>query len=150
MNGSDSDNHSDSADLNNNEKEARRWYRQGARDGETARKNAENRDFEVACFLYQQAAEKILKAFLYARGERAVLGHSTLSLARACMTYAPAFHEILDACRELDIFYIPTRYPNGLPDGAPFEYYTDKHAGRAEAAYRHVHQAVIREHPSFR
>ena len=31
----------------------------------------------------------------------------------------------------LDQYYIPTRYPNGIPDGAPFEVYT---RGQAEEA----------------
>lgn len=59
--------------MNNNEKEALRWFLQGIRDGRTAGRNAENGDNEVACFLYQQAAEKLLKAFLYLKGENPVL-----------------------------------------------------------------------------
>jgi HEPN domain-containing protein len=29
----------------------------------------------------------------------------------------------VDRARLLDNFYIPTRYPNGHPSGAPFEHY---------------------------
>jgi len=67
--------------MNNNEKEALRWYLQGTRDARTAGRNSSNGDHEVSCFLYQEAAEKILKAFLYLRGENPVLGHSTLKLS---------------------------------------------------------------------
>ncbi len=48
--------------MNNSEKEALRWYLQGTRDARTAGRNSKNGDFEVACFLYQQAAEKAYRA----------------------------------------------------------------------------------------
>jgi HEPN domain-containing protein len=31
--------------------------------------------------------------------------------------------ELIEKARVLDNFYIPTRYPNGHPEGAPFEHY---------------------------
>jgi HEPN domain-containing protein len=34
-----------------------------------------------------------------------------------------SFSALGDACRRLDQLYIPTRYPNGLPDGVPHEFY---------------------------
>ena len=129
--------------MDNNEKEAMRWYRQGTRDAKTAQKNAKNGDFEVACFLFQQASEKILKAFLYLKGERAVLGHSTLTLAKKCAEYKSEFQEVYDACIELDVFYIPTRYPNGLPDGVPYEYYHSTHADRAKTAYDKILYSIL-------
>lgn len=128
--------------MDNNQKEALRWYKQGCRDSRTAQKNHKNGDFEVACFLYQQAAEKILKAFLYLQGERLVIGHSALLLAKKCFQYSKKFSKIYDACRELDVFYIPTRYPNGIPDGLPYEYFTKIHSKRAEAAYSHIYNLV--------
>jgi HEPN domain-containing protein len=30
---------------------------------------------------------------------------------------------LIDKGRVLDAYYIPTRYPNGHPEGAPFEHY---------------------------
>lgn len=36
--------------------------------------------------------------------------------------------------RELDLFYIPTRYPNGIPEGMPFEYFHGRHAESAKRA----------------
>ncbi len=130
--------------MNNNEKEALRWYLQGTKDARTAHRNADNSDFEVACFLYQQAAEKILKAFLYLKGERPVIGHATLKLSQRCVKYDHRFKEIQDACRELDIFYLPTRYPNGIPEGVPYEYFTTIHAQKAAQAYEKVY-AIIQE-----
>jgi HEPN domain-containing protein len=31
--------------------------------------------------------------------------------------------ELLNKAKVLDNFYVPTRYPNGHPSGAPFEHY---------------------------
>jgi len=128
---------------NNNEREAVRWYLQGTRDARTAGRNSHNGDYEVACFLYQQAAEKVLKAFLYLKGENPVLGHSTLKPAERAVAYEPTFRNALDACRDLDVFYVPTRYPSGIPDGAPFEYFRLQHAEKASRAFDEVH-AVVR------
>ena len=38
---------------------------------------------------------------------------------------------LLDKAKELDKLYIPTRYPNGLPDLTPSEVYTEEEAYRA-------------------
>ena len=62
--------------MTRREREARRWWRQARRDLESADIIARHDRHEVACFLAQQAAEKGLKAFLYAQGESPVLGHS--------------------------------------------------------------------------
>jgi HEPN domain-containing protein len=133
--------------TNNNEREAFRWYRQGKRDGETAAKNAASGDHEVACFLYQQGAEKLLKAALYLKGERPVVGHATTHLAARCSEYESSFKDLLEACQELDVFYIPTRYPNGVPDGAPYEFFGSRHSERGAIAYNKVLEKIT---PLFR
>ena len=96
----------------------------------------------MACFLYQQGAEKLLKAVLYVKGERPVVGHATTHLAERCAAYKSAFRDLLEPCRELDIFYIPTRYPNGVPDGAPYEFFAAEHSRRGAAAYGKVADMV--------
>lgn len=40
---------------------------------------------------------------------------------------------MLDRARALDKLYVATRYPNGLPAGAPVDYYTRAEAERAIA-----------------
>jgi len=35
----------------------------------------------------------------------------------------PSLGEILEEARELDLHYIPSRYPNGLPGGYPHQFY---------------------------
>src|SRR5207249_1074029 len=69
-----------------------------------------------ACFAAQQAAEKALKAALLSRGDE-VWGHSVYKLGSSLR--AP--NDLLDLARVLDTYYIPTRYANGIDEGAPFE-----------------------------
>jgi HEPN domain-containing protein len=112
-------------------KEAKRWFDQGIRDAESAVKVKEQGIFELSCFLAQQAAEKLLKAFLYYQGEAPVVGHSTFYLAKQCQEYNAQFKTVLRACKRLDALYIPTRYPNGLVEGVPFEVYDAEDAEQA-------------------
>lgn len=117
--------------MNNNRYEGARWLAQAQHDVRAAAVNREAGFPEVACFLAQQSVEKALKALLYAQGERPVLGHATHRLVQSCAEYDAAFLDHLDGCRQLDQFYIATRYPNGIPDGIPHDVYTGKQAEEA-------------------
>ena len=64
-----------------------------------------------------QAAEKAVKAVHYAHGARRV----------------SALDELLDDARELDLNYIPTRYPNGLDAWTPAAGFGTPQAARAIA-----------------
>jgi len=125
--------------MRNPRREAERWYRQAACDLELARHMAQGGFYFAACFHAQQSAEKALKACRYPQGERVVLGHSVLRLAEECDTVDPRFANIARECGRLDVFYIPTRYPNGLPDGTPAEVYTE---ADAELALRLAQQVL--------
>lgn len=61
--------------------EGRRWLAQAENDLRFAELAARERFFAQACFNSQQAAEKALKAFLYARGAEEAMGHSAADLA---------------------------------------------------------------------
>ncbi len=124
--------------MNHNLEEAHRWLAQARHDAEAAALNAREGYAALACFLAQQAAEKALKAYLYARGERAVVGHATHLLLRRCQHYDASFEVLQDLCRRLDQYYIPTRYPNGLPGGIPHEVYTSDQAAQALEGARRV------------
>jgi len=112
------------------EDEARRWLRQAKIDLGWADHLTQEGGYHIACFLAQQVAEKALKAFLYACGEELVIGHSVAKLSERCCRYDPSFEEKKD-WRLLDSFYVPTRYPNGIPDGVPAEVYNKKSAQEA-------------------
>lgn len=76
-------------------------------------------------------AEKAIKAFLYAQGLEIVLGHSVERLCTAAAQYEPEFGERVRSWSILDGYYVPTRYPSGLPDGIPADVFTEKAANDA-------------------
>ena len=113
--------------------EARRWFRQASYDLKAVRWNLQGGFHDTACFLAQQAGEKALKSLLYYLGARrtALLTHSLLEMVRECGKRASAVMDLQDAARELDLHYIPSRYPNGLPSGYPHQFYGKDMAERA-------------------
>jgi HEPN domain-containing protein len=122
--------------------EGRRWLRQAAEDLRWARHLAEQGAYHLACFLAQQVAEKALKAFLYAQGEEIVLGHSVERLCAAAANFFPGFQEYARSWSILDGYYVPTRYPNSLPDGIPADVYTRRAAEEAVALAAEVVERV--------
>ena len=111
--------------------EGRRWLAQAERDLAAARDLARSGHFNVACFQGQHAAEKAVKGVLYALGAEDVFGHSVRELVRTAAGSAPALARLDDAALRLDRFYIPTRYPNGLPSGIPADAFTSEDAAQA-------------------
>jgi Uncharacterized conserved protein related to C-terminal domain of eukaryotic chaperone, SACSIN len=93
-----------------------------------------------SCFLAQQAAEKAVKAVFQKLGAEA-FGHSVTGLLENLPQDMKLSEDLMDAAKELDKAYIPTRYPNAHPQGAPYEYYTKKEAERlienAEKIFKH-------------
>ena len=110
------------------------WLRQAEKDLEKARLDVAWGYYEWACFTAQQAAEKALKGlFQHLHGE--AWGHGTKGLLEK-LPFEDRF-ELLEDAKYLDKLYIPTRYPNGLPDGIPHEYFTKSEGARAvEAAVK--------------
>ena len=104
--------------------------------------------FAQGCFVCQQAAEKALKALHYLRGARVVLGHSLVELLDAIVEDHPALGPLREVAQQLDQYYIPTRYPNGLPGGAvPSDVFTQRQAEAAVVGARamiDVGRAAIR------
>jgi len=113
--------------------EGERWLAQATADLRWARHLAQEGGWHLACFLAQQVTEKALKAFLYAQGEEIVVGHSVERLCAAAARHRPEFADKARRWSLLDGYYIPTRYPNGLPDGIPADVYTQDAAMGAVA-----------------
>jgi HEPN domain-containing protein len=108
------------------EQEALRWSAQAAvefADADDLRKRGR---FYLALFHFQQAAEKALKAFLYLKVQSVEVfyTHSVDDLCAMAAELDPDFKAVSSA-RRLDRYYIPTRYPNGLPGGIPSEFFDD-------------------------
>ena len=83
-----------------------------------------------ACFFAQQAAEKAVKAVHYGQGARGVIGHSVRGLIEKLSPRDASLDALLEAARELDLFYIPTRYPNGLESGTPGNVFSQQQSER--------------------
>lgn len=116
--------------------ECNRWLAQADADLRAAEISASGESYEWACFQAQQSAEKALKALWLADGHDP-WGHSLLRLVRehpAASTKEKLTTAVSEAAATLDQFYIPTRYPNGLPDLTPHEVYTKDQAQRAREA----------------
>lgn len=91
----------------------------------------------------QQAAEKALKGLQYLRGARLVLGHSVVELLDGLVNDHPALRSVREVAQQLDQYYIPTRYPNGLPAGAvPSAVFTKRQADDALAGARAINEIV--------
>ena len=116
--------------------EARRWFQQAFYDLKAARWNIQGGFYDTACFLAQQAGEKALKSVLYYQGARrtALLTHSLVEMVREGEKKIKTMAELLDQGRELDLHYIPSRYPNGIPSGFPHQFYGKKVAQEAVMA----------------
>ena len=122
-------------------REAGRWLRQAENDLAYAAVGLREGFAAQVCFQCQQVCEKAIKALRYARGERAVLGHALVELAAPLEVMA----RFRDELAVLDQYYVPTRYPNGLPGGIPSDVYTTAQAGAAVGVARRIVAVVRRE-----
>jgi HEPN domain-containing protein len=111
--------------------EGRRWLEQAQEDLKGVELLLEGGSYHLVCFLAQQVAEKALKGFLYVQGEEVILGHSVEGLCRWAKEHEPDFEKLCQEIAVLDGYYLPTRYPNALPDGIPARVYNRKVAEEA-------------------
>jgi HEPN domain-containing protein len=111
--------------------EALRWLRTGEDDLDAASVLRGNKKFFHACFHAQQAGEKALKA-VWHYADADPWGHSIrkliTDLENVDLSLYDRLKSLLRAGTMLDRFYIPTRYPNGLPELTPGEAYLDEDA----------------------
>ncbi len=105
---------------------AKDWLAQADADLAMAVEAARIGRHEWACFAAQQAAEKAVEALHLWCGQEA-WGHVVARLLRELPVGVP--DELIQKAKVLDGYYIPTRYPNGHPAGAPAEHYGPLHSG---------------------
>ncbi len=106
------------------------WYDQGRRDLEKAALDLKYRYYEWACFVSQQAAEKITKALALKLG-MSLWGHSLTEMFKILSERLDVPAEIYQRAQLLDLYYIPARYPNGFAAGKPADYFSEKQAQEA-------------------
>jgi len=103
---------------------ALRWLKQAEADLNAAKNSLSSKNYDWSCFQAQQSAEKGLKAYLYNLGYTSIITHSLKELVLEAKKKEPSFSNIESEARHLDLFYIATRYPNGLAGNlSPSEFY---------------------------
>lgn len=129
--------------LEKHRHEALRWLTQGRSDIKAARASLAAGSFEWACFQAQQAGEKALKAAWY-HHSLDPWGHSLVRLIRDTPVepLRSALEPLMPHAKKLDKLYIPTRYPNGLPDLTPAEVFDQQDANEALDAVEAIFVAV--------
>jgi len=101
------------------------WFAQAERDLEQAKSSQREGRHEWACFAAQQSSGKAVKALhLFLKQE--AWGHVVARLLHELPVSVS--EDLIDKAKVLDGFYIPTRYANGHPEGAPFEHYGKIHS----------------------
>ena len=98
--------------------------------------------WDTICFHAQQAAEKLLKAFLVYHGQAAPHIHDLVALLRACAQIDESLGDLQADCAGLTDYAVVSRYPTDEV------YEPGEDAGRAAAAAaRRVHLAVLARLP---
>ncbi len=114
--------------MKEHRQKALRWLRQAENDLEYAKLGLKEGFFAQVCFQCQQVCEKALKSIHYGYlKKRIVYGHSLVNLSKTL----DLEESLMEELAVLDQYYIPTRYPNGLPGSLPYEVYTKKQANNA-------------------
>lgn len=123
--------------------EARKWAEQAEFEFNQAEDLLNRGVYSYACFFAQQAAEKIVKAVYYHRGEER-RGHMTRTLLLGLgRKYDVNVKDLVSLASELDKHYAASRYPN-LHKGKkkpPFKLYT---RGMAENCVEHARKILER------
>ncbi|MBI4483042.1 MAG: HEPN domain-containing protein [Acidobacteria bacterium] len=129
--------------------EAQRWLEFAREDIQMADWALSQDIYRQTCFHSQKAVEKALKGLLVARKGTYPKSHSLEALLLA---YPDLDSELLpwsDRCRNLDRFYIPTRYPDALPGSLPTGEPTQKDAQEAlqdaKALVNEIQQKLVGE-----
>ncbi len=116
----------------------RRWLQQGQRDLSAAEVLRQNDVYEWATFLAHQAAERVLKAYLYYHDEPSIIGHSIRSLVLKCSARDASF-EAVHGAGKLDDFYKAPRFPDSFSEEVPAYAVTPE---QAEVAVKLARKAV--------
>jgi HEPN domain-containing protein len=102
---------------------------------------AANVPWDTVCFHAQQAAEKLLKAFLAWKERDLLRTHDLVALLAQCVTLDPSLAELENDCRKLTYYAVGSRYPDML-------YEPDEEDGREMVSAMHrVRSAILARLP---
>lgn len=123
--------------------EAGRWLKEAFKDLKSAEIIYKEGIYSICCFHCEQAVQKVLKAFLYFKGERFIAIHSCVTLNEKCTEYDSNFSKFKEYVRKLDQYYIPTRYPDAIPfPQIPSEIYTKEQAEDAINITKEIYEFI--------
>jgi len=96
--------------------DVRKWIRFAQNDYDTAILVSERfrPPIEVVCYLCQQSAEKILKAYNIATENKLTRIHALRDLLDKCECYSPDFNILLESCTKLTPYMSLARYPSNI------------------------------------
>ena len=120
----------------------KRWLEKATEDLIVARLVQQEGHTAHTCFLSQQCIEKSLKAYLLARTDDYPRAHKLVDLLDRCAALEPGFAQFYDDCARVDQYYIPTRYPDGIPGSTPDGMPSTAQATQAVASADQVLQFV--------
>ncbi len=124
--------------------EAKRWFTTAEDDLDTAKILNSSGKYAHSCFHAQQAGEKAVKSIWYFI-DADPWGHSIKVLIDGLEEINMEFYEAMKTFERkgsvLDRFYIPTRYPNGLPEMTPGMAYSQEDA---ETCITHAKEIIDR------
>ena len=101
----------------------KKWIAKAEDDLQFAKVGLEDQFYSQVCFLSQQVIEKALKGFLVSKERLYPKTHKLIELKKLCADVLSNLEEFEDSLRIVDEYYIPSRYPDGVPgslkDGLP-------------------------------
>lgn len=102
--------------MNSPEGNVSSWLRKAEHDQLNIKNNlaAKEIPWDTVCFHAQQAAEKLLKAFLISRGRDLMRTHDLVALLTECVELDPSLAILEEDCRNLTYFAVSARYPDDI------------------------------------
>lgn len=128
--------------------DALRWLSQAEQQFEVGEYNRAGGYSPAACFFFQQAGELALKALLVRHGVRERV-HTVAHLVARLAKLNESVADLEAAARDLDRFYVTTRYPDSLPSGTSRDHFIPEDAESAQNAARSILERVRQLLPSF-
>lgn len=95
--------------------DVQKWIRRAQMDFDSAAKLMKTRfkpPIEVVCYLCQQSAEKILKAYTIAKMSTRTASHKLEDLLDECVPYSIEFNVLRNSCLNLSPYATLARYPS--------------------------------------
>lgn len=115
------------------------WVEKAEHDLLVIRNNlaADEVPWDMVCFHAQQAAEKLLKAFLVRGGRLPPRTHDLVALLGDCVDLQAGLESLQDDCGLLTIYAVEPRYPDDFREPEETE------AGRAYEAALRIRSAIL-------